>query len=123
MPQSKKDEGWVSLKVAHEQTGASVSAMRNWYRDGTIDSKDVNTRYGPQKLVRLDQVQAKVDTFRTEPVATSVGLPTLGDALRMLADAAERIADLEAENAAMSKVIAVMAGSDYAADELVQAQK
>ena len=122
MPQSKNDHEWVTLKHAHEQTGASVSAMRNWYRDGTIESKDQKSRYGTEKLVRLDQVAARVGSYQTErPVP--VGLPSRADALRMLADASERIASLEAENAAMLKVITTLSGSAYAASELVTAER
>ena len=125
MPQSKSDVEWVTLKVAHEQTGASISAMRNWYRSGEIDSKDTKSRYGTEKLVRLDQVAARVASSRPEPAPPSVsaGLPSLADALRMLADATERISELEAENRAMGKVIATLAGSEYAASELVAAER
>lgn len=122
MPQSKSDIEWVTLKAAHEQTGASISAMRNWYRAGEIDTKDQKSRYGTEKLVRLDQVQARVAAFRPDP-APPLGLPSLADALRMLADATERIAALEAENRAMLKVITTLSGSDYAARELVEAEK
>ena len=49
-------EHWVTLREAHEETGASLPALRRWYRDGLIRSVVVPGTHGDQRLVDLDEV-------------------------------------------------------------------
>jgi transposase len=49
-------EGWVTLTEAVERTGVSRSTLRNWYRNRQIRSRIEDGPYGPQRLVRLDDV-------------------------------------------------------------------
>ena len=50
---------WVTLREAADETGASLPALRRWYRDGLIRSSVVPGTHGDQRLVDLDEVVAR----------------------------------------------------------------
>ena len=50
---------YVTLREAAEETGASLPALRRWYRDGLIESVVVPGTHGDQRLVDLDEVIAR----------------------------------------------------------------
>jgi uncharacterized protein (DUF2267 family) len=49
----------VTLREAAEETGASLPALRRWYRQGLIESTTVPGTHGEQRLVDLDEVIAR----------------------------------------------------------------
>ena len=53
------EEHWVTLREAAEATNASVAALRRWYREGLIRSEIVPGMHGDQRLVALEEVQAR----------------------------------------------------------------
>lgn len=57
VPEESND--WVTLREAAEATGASLPALRRWYRDGLIQSITVPGTHGDQRLVDLDEVMAR----------------------------------------------------------------
>ena len=50
---------YVTLREAAEETGASLPALRRWYRQGLIESTTVPGTHGEQRLVDLDEVIAR----------------------------------------------------------------
>ena len=50
---------YVTLREAAEATGASLPALRRWYRQGLIASHTVPGTHGDQRLVDLDEVVAR----------------------------------------------------------------
>jgi uncharacterized protein (DUF2267 family) len=50
---------YVTLREAAEETGASLPALRRWYRQGLIESVTVPGTHGDQRLVDLDEVLAR----------------------------------------------------------------
>lgn len=50
---------FVTLREAADETGASLPALRRWYRDGLITSMVVPGTHGDQRLVDLDEVVAR----------------------------------------------------------------
>jgi hypothetical protein len=50
---------YVTLREAAEETGASLPALRRWYREGLIASTTVPGTHGDQRLVDLDEVIAR----------------------------------------------------------------
>ncbi|HVT77593.1 MAG TPA: hypothetical protein VHD87_11240 [Acidimicrobiales bacterium] len=50
---------YVTLREAADETGASVPALRRWYREGLIASTVVPGTHGDQRLVDLDDVVAR----------------------------------------------------------------
>jgi hypothetical protein len=53
-------QGWVTLAEAQAATGVSRSALRSWYRAGQLASRLQDGPHGPQRLVPLDAVVARV---------------------------------------------------------------
>src|SRR5262245_24527695 len=54
------ESDWVSLSVAAQELGVSISALRKAFRNGRIVSRIVQGRHGPQRLVRLSEVSEVV---------------------------------------------------------------
>ena len=52
-------DGWVTLRRASDETGVSISSLRNWYRKGLIDSRVEKGPNGSQRIVRLEEVVAR----------------------------------------------------------------
>jgi transposase len=52
---------WVTLERATAETGVSRAALRSWYRTGQIPSRLVDGPHGPQRLVPLAVVAARVE--------------------------------------------------------------
>jgi transposase len=52
---------WVTLERATADTGVSRAALRSWYRTGQIPSRLVDGPHGPQRLVPLAVVAARVE--------------------------------------------------------------
>ena len=50
---------WVTLREAADATGASLPALRRWYREGLIQSMTVAGPHGDLRLVSLDEVVAR----------------------------------------------------------------
>jgi len=50
---------YVTLREAAAETGASMPALRRWYREGLIASHTVPGMHGDQRLVDLDEVIAR----------------------------------------------------------------
>ena len=50
---------FVTLREAADETGASLPALRRWYRQGLIASHTVPGTHGDQRLVDLDEVMAR----------------------------------------------------------------
>jgi uncharacterized protein (DUF2267 family) len=50
---------YVTLREAAEETGASLPALRRWYREGLIESLTVPGTHGDQRMVDLDEVIAR----------------------------------------------------------------
>ena len=94
---------WVTLRQASDQTGISVSTLRNWYRKGLVNSRVEKGPNGAQRLVRLEEVGERVkakaksehspaDTAdASEPVSKS-----LHELIEELAEARERAGRAEA---------------------------
>ena len=59
MTVSETPRRFVTLREAAKETGASVPALRRWYRDGLIQSMVVPGTHGDQRLVDLDEVLAR----------------------------------------------------------------
>jgi hypothetical protein len=64
------DPTWVTLREASDKTSASVSALRKWYRNGAVRSRDDVGRHGPQKLVALEDVAARVEAWQQGIITT-----------------------------------------------------
>ena len=98
---------WITLREAHEATGASLPAMRRWYREGLINSVVVPGAHGAQRLVDLDEVTARAASSpgiarrasrgRATPEEVTAALIEQVASMSMeLADLRDRVADLEA---------------------------
>ena len=95
-------EGWVPLAEAAEHTGVSRSTLRNWYRNGQIRSRLEDGPYGPQRLVKLDEVSQRAEWSPriARQAAAQVGLAAEVALLRHRLDLLERrLAALEADEA------------------------
>ncbi|MBA2280571.1 MAG: excisionase [Actinomycetota bacterium] len=53
------DDHWVTLPEAEAECGVSRSALRNWYRSDQIQSRTLDGPHGPQRVVLLDEVEAR----------------------------------------------------------------
>lgn len=84
MTVSEPRRQWVTLREAHQATGASLPALRRWYRDGLIESVVVPGTHGDQRLVDLEEVTSR-----------AAASPNIGRRTRR-AGAAERDAVTEA---------------------------
>ena len=95
---------WVTLREASDQTGVSVSTLRNWYRKGLVNSRVEKGPNGAQRLVRLEEVgervRAKVPADPTPAQTSSVDSESVSSQLRSLieelAEARERAGRAEA---------------------------
>ena len=95
---------WVTLREASDQTGVSVSTLRNWYRKGLVNSRVEKGPNGAQRLVRLEEVgervRAKVPADPTPAQTSSVDSESVSSQLRglieELAEARERAGRAEA---------------------------
>ena len=101
------------MREAHELTGASISAIRKWYRSGAIASKTTAGLRGEEKLVDLDAVRERITAARgtgeapqrpvqaSEPAGPGTALEVLNGALSetfaKLAEMQERAIKAEAE--------------------------
>jgi hypothetical protein len=56
------EQEWVTLAEAELEVGVSRSALRSWYRSGDIQSRLLDGPHGPQRLVLLDEVEARAAT-------------------------------------------------------------
>lgn len=122
---------WVTLQEAAARTGISISSIRKWYGKGMVDAREVRGPYGPQKMVRIDQIEARVER-RAEAVEVRASVAqedtveTLARALATVtATNAALTARLEAAERALAiaeRVVEKMAGSAYAARVLVEAE-
>lgn len=101
----KSDGNWVTLRRASDETGVSISTLRNWYRKGLVDSRIEKGPNGTQRLVELGEVGGRVPEKntpeRTLPAAsTSIGAVSvskaLPDLIEELAQARERAGRAEA---------------------------
>ena len=88
---------WVPLAEAESRTGVSRSALRAWYRSGVIESRVVEGLHGPQRLVPLEEVQARASQSPRiqKKAARAGGLEAEVAALRA------RVEDLERRLAAV----------------------
>lgn len=50
---------WVTLREAAAETGASIAALRRWYREGLVRSVVVPGAHGDQRLVEMADVVAR----------------------------------------------------------------
>lgn len=68
------DDGWATLRKAAEETGVSISTLRNWYRKGLIDSRVEKGPNGSQRIVRLDEVvrRTRAQAERSTAAGTSL---------------------------------------------------
>lgn len=57
-------ERWVTLRDANAITGASVSALRKWYRNGTVRSEEREGPHGMQRYVWLADVRERQRVWR-----------------------------------------------------------
>lgn len=101
----KSDGNWVTLRRASDETGVSISTLRNWYRKGLVSSRIEKGPNGTQRLVELAEVGSRVPQKRTpdrtapgastsiEAVSVSKSLP---DLIEELAQARERAGRAEA---------------------------
>lgn len=64
MAQAHDVDPMVTLPVAAQAAGVSVSALRKWYRNGTIRSETVDGPNGPQRIVSLNDVMERASKFR-----------------------------------------------------------
>ena len=103
---SRPADGWTTLRKASDETGVSISTLRNWYRKGLIDSRVEKGPNGSQRIVRLEEVVARTKTGRTPshqqpdsqgPADLSVA-PSLSDLMAEHAAACERAGRAEARN-------------------------
>ena len=101
----KSEGNWVTLRHASDETGISISTLRNWYRKGLVNSRIEKGPNGTQRLVELGEVRGRVPQKyapeRTTPGATaSIGevavSKSLPDLIEELAQARERAGRAEA---------------------------
>jgi len=101
---------WITLREAHEATGASLPALRRWYREGLIDSVVVPGAHGAQRLVDLEEVTARAASSpgiarraaagRASPEDVTAALIEQVASMSMaLADLRDRVAELESRGA------------------------
>ncbi|HYN35578.1 MAG TPA: hypothetical protein VEV82_01240 [Actinomycetota bacterium] len=95
----------MTLRRASDETGVSISTLRNWYRKGLVDSRIEKGPNGTQRLVELAEVGSRVPQKKTpdrtapgastsiEAVSVSKSLP---DLIEELAQARERAGRAEA---------------------------
>jgi hypothetical protein len=100
---------WVTLREAATETGASLPALRRWYRDGLIRSSVVPGTHGDQRLVDLDEV-----------VARAAGSPNIGrrrsrrDDQQAVIDAlVEQVAALSMEVSDLRERLDALEGNDF----------
>ena len=100
------DADWVTLRQASDQTGVSVSTLRNWYRKGLVNSRVEKGPNGAQRLVKLqevgERVKAKTPADPTPAPETSSGgsdsvSKSLHELIEELAEARERAGRAEAK--------------------------
>ena len=109
---SPSSDGWITLRKASDETGVSISTLRNWYRKGLIDSRVEKGPNGSQRIVRLEEVVARTKAGRTSaessarhddgqvsngPADLSVA-PSLSDLIAEHAAACERAGRAETRN-------------------------
>lgn len=56
---AKAGPQWVPLAEAAERAGVNPSTLRNWARNGKVESRTANGSGGPRRLVRLEEVVAR----------------------------------------------------------------
>lgn len=84
------DERWVTLRDANAETGASVSALRKWYRKGTVRSEERDGPHGLQRYVWLADVKTRQRVWAE--VQDQMGQP--GPAVELELDSEHRISDV-----------------------------
>lgn len=103
---AREETSWVTLREAHDATGASLPALRRWYRAGLINSVVVPGAHGAQRLVDLDEVTARAaaspgiarraSAGRAAPEHVTAALISQVASMSMeLADLRDRVAALE----------------------------
>ena len=94
------DDAWTTLRKAAEETGVSISTLRNWYRKGLIDSRVEKGPNGSQRIVRLDEVVRRTRTQSDR--ASAAGSTQGGDRAGLRGDLGVSVSlqDLIAEHAA-----------------------
>jgi transposase len=100
---------YVTLREAAEATGASMPALRRWYRQGLIESTTVPGTHGDQRLVDLDEV-----------VARAAASPNIGrkrstrmDQQAVIDALVEQVAALSMEVSDLRERLDAIEGTDY----------
>ena len=97
----RRTDGWITLRGASDETGVSISTLRNWYRKGLIDSRVEKGPNGSQRIVRLDEVTARTKRV-SEPASGPARARNESPASKGPADlpVSPSLSDLIAEHAA-----------------------
>jgi len=101
---------WATLREASEATGASLPALRRWYREGLVRSVVVPGSHGAQRLVDLEEVRARAlasprvgrRAARGHAAASDVTSALIAQVASMameIAELRERVETLEADTA------------------------
>ena len=77
-PEPADGDGWITLRLASERTGVSISTLRNWYRKGLIDSRVEKGPNGSQRIVRLEEVVARTKAPADQPAPAETTTPARG---------------------------------------------
>jgi predicted site-specific integrase-resolvase len=94
------------LREAAHETGASLPALRRWYRQGLIESVTVPGTHGEQRLVDLDEVLVRAaaspnigrrrrSTAEDRDAVIEALIEQVASLSMELSDLRERVEDLE----------------------------
>ena len=111
---AKAGPQWVPLAEAAERAGVNASTLRNWARNGKVESRTANGSGGPRRLVRLEEVMARA-SGDSAPRAGATGDDASSD------DAKKRTASIEEELGA--QLVPVMKALPDMIRELAEARE
>jgi hypothetical protein len=101
---------WVTLREASDQTGISVSTLRNWYGKGLVNSRVEKGPNGAQRLVMLEEISERVAAKNSNSHSnssssnSSAGTPsTAAAATQPAADAGDRSLSVLIEELALAR--------------------
>lgn len=65
----------VTVRDASARTGASVSVIRKWYRNGAVRSEMRDGPHGPERVVALGDVETRKEAWDSRPEAAPAAVP------------------------------------------------
>jgi hypothetical protein len=92
---------WVTVRQAAEDVGRSVDWVRRQYRAGVVESRVQPGRYGPERLIDIEELRVAAESPKPGAAPAAAPLPMLAETVhelaRQLGEAQERAARAEAE--------------------------